>query len=201
MNRELLQHWQEQGVIVFDTDSDTLWEWGIKLLPDVRTYLMEILHDGQPQRIYRDLVIGLGFDPDTGQVTKKVDQKQDPQPCGNPKCKASTGIHDGLTFGSGELDDNGYWENPCFKCARAFEAANPGEEAWPFKNQKKSKVYTEGDFLNMTLSDLFGYWCLIKLNHIECPSPKDYSEIFEEFTNGLISEICEYLSNERIIKR
>lgn len=39
------------------------------------------------------------------------------RPCGNPKCKCSTGIHEGLTFGSGKLDDHGFWENPCRICA------------------------------------------------------------------------------------
>jgi hypothetical protein len=37
--------------------------------------------------------------------------------CGNPECSCSTGIHGGLTFGSGELDHNGYWEYPCRECA------------------------------------------------------------------------------------
>ena len=42
--------------------------------------------------------------------------------CGNPRCGASTGIHEGLTFGSGKLDENGYWEHPCDPCARAWDA-------------------------------------------------------------------------------
>jgi hypothetical protein len=42
--------------------------------------------------------------------------------CGNPECSCSTGIHEGLTFGSGELDDWGYWSKPCQVCARANDA-------------------------------------------------------------------------------
>lgn len=41
--------------------------------------------------------------------------------CGDPKCSVSTGIHDGLTFGSGNLDFNGFWEHPCNTCARWHE--------------------------------------------------------------------------------
>lgn len=53
--------------------------------------------------------------------------------CANPKCATSTGIHDGLTFGSGELDDSGYWSEPCGKCARAHESTDKDHEAcWPF---------------------------------------------------------------------
>ena len=54
--------------------------------------------------------------------------------CGNPKCGASTGIHDGVTFGSGKLDDFGYWEKPCYICARKWEELYPNEIAWPFSN-------------------------------------------------------------------
>jgi len=45
--------------------------------------------------------------------------------CGNPDCACSTGIHDGLTFGSGELDSNGYWEFPCRVCAEAWDKLLP----------------------------------------------------------------------------
>lgn len=45
--------------------------------------------------------------------------------CGNPKCGTSTGIDGSLTFGSGELDEWGYWSKPCRPCAENFEARNP----------------------------------------------------------------------------
>lgn len=58
-------------------------------------------------------------------------------PCGNHQCGASSGIHDGLTFGSGELDDYGYWEFPCYTCARSFEKAHPEyPQCWPFKKEE-----------------------------------------------------------------
>ena len=41
--------------------------------------------------------------------------------CGNPDCSTSTGIHDGLTFGRGRLDEYGYWEFPCRICAKEFD--------------------------------------------------------------------------------
>ena len=54
-------------------------------------------------------------------------------PCGNPECYVSTGICDSLTFGRGELDDNGYWEVPCSICARAHERNYPEDgPCWPF---------------------------------------------------------------------
>ncbi len=53
--------------------------------------------------------------------------------CGNPHCAASSGIHDGLTFGSGELDFNGFWQYPCAPCARAHERHHPeADPCWPF---------------------------------------------------------------------
>lgn len=42
--------------------------------------------------------------------------------CGNPDCCCSSGIHDGITFGSGELDQFGFWEFPCRPCAVAADA-------------------------------------------------------------------------------
>ena len=53
--------------------------------------------------------------------------------CGNQGCGVSTGIHEGLTFGSGQLDFNGYWENPCPTCARKHEEKHPEDApCWPF---------------------------------------------------------------------
>jgi hypothetical protein len=62
--------------------------------------------------------------------------------CGNEDCCTSTGIHEGLTFGRGELDFNGYWEIPCYECARAFEDQFPDKAkewgpCWPFKRDIK----------------------------------------------------------------
>jgi hypothetical protein len=58
--------------------------------------------------------------------------------CGNPECGVSTGIHDGLTFGSGNLDMNGFWEHPCALCARLNEKLYPEDgECWPFKPPEK----------------------------------------------------------------
>jgi len=58
--------------------------------------------------------------------------KKRQRPCGNPKCSASTGICESTTFGSGELDQYGYWEFPCSICAREYERKY-GEICWPFK--------------------------------------------------------------------
>lgn len=47
--------------------------------------------------------------------------------CGNNKCSTSTGIHGGLTFGSGRLDDYGYWSEPCRTCAAHWDSQIPQE--------------------------------------------------------------------------
>lgn len=62
------------------------------------------------------------------------------------KCSCSTGIHEnpladgsaelpwGLTFGQGKLDEHGYWEKPCFDCARRHEKQDgvPVNSYWPY---------------------------------------------------------------------
>lgn len=40
--------------------------------------------------------------------------------CGDASCGVSTSIMDCLTFGKGELDDNGFWEFPCEACSQAY---------------------------------------------------------------------------------
>jgi len=54
--------------------------------------------------------------------------------CGNDGCTISSGICGALTFGHGELDDDGYWEHPCILCASAWLRWDDGEEdteVWP----------------------------------------------------------------------
>jgi len=56
----------------------------------------------------------------------------DNKKCGHIDCNISTGIHGALTFGWGELDDNGFWEFPCSVCAREFEKKHPKYgSCWP----------------------------------------------------------------------
>jgi len=58
--------------------------------------------------------------------------------CGNPECCASTNIAGHASFGSGELDDYGFWEKPCGICARKYEALT-GEIAWPYAKDSPQK--------------------------------------------------------------
>lgn len=63
--------------------------------------------------------------------------------CGNPRCGVSTGIHDGLTFGWGDLDQYGYWEHPCGACARAWEKHSPEDApCWPFGPKRQPRKPT-----------------------------------------------------------
>lgn len=43
--------------------------------------------------------------------------------CGRSECRVSTGICGSLTFGSGRLSPEGYWEFPCEKCREAYSPA------------------------------------------------------------------------------
>src|SRR3954469_23857454 len=49
------------------------------------------------------------------------------------KCAISTGICGSITAGQGRLDENGYFEYPCFECAKRVEEnklANALERVW-----------------------------------------------------------------------
>lgn len=63
-------------------------------------------------------------------------------PC---NCSVSTGIHDGLTFGKGELSSNGFWEFPCFECARHAEIRDQEPEGtyWPWEKQAAAETKSQ----------------------------------------------------------
>ena len=54
--------------------------------------------------------------------------------CSHRDCGSSMAVGDIVTFGSGLLDDYGFWERPCEVAARNYEAQT-GEVAWPFKRE------------------------------------------------------------------
>jgi len=68
------------------------------------------------------------------------------------KCNVSTGIHGGLTFGGGKLNSNGYWEIPCYECARKHEKLYPDDifrygECWPSRCSRfKGEFISEKEF-------------------------------------------------------
>jgi len=49
--------------------------------------------------------------------------------CGRSECCASTGIDDNPTFGTGKLDENGFWEFPCNACLNADRKFRAEERA------------------------------------------------------------------------
>ena len=58
--------------------------------------------------------------------------KQFIRPEGHHLCKTSSTIYESLSFGTGELDDYGFWEHGCYECARAWEEQYPEDgECWP----------------------------------------------------------------------
>jgi hypothetical protein len=57
--------------------------------------------------------------------------------CNNFDCNISTGICGSKTFGSGKLDDCGYWDIPCDLCARMWEKDYPRDyPCWPFSSTR-----------------------------------------------------------------
>jgi len=44
--------------------------------------------------------------------------------CGRKECCASSGICESVTFGTGKLSFNGYWEFPCKECEDVWEKEN-----------------------------------------------------------------------------
>jgi len=87
--------------------------------------------------------------------------------CGNPNCSVSTGIHDGLTFGSGELDENGFWEHPCPICARECEKKHPEyAPCWPFSDKPTRKEMLTAEYF--MLEDAVEYLdkCMVVLKSV-----------------------------------
>ena len=79
----------------------------------------------------------------TGTSNNSSDIKK---PCGNSGCRVSIAIDDETpSFGSGKLDEFGFWENPCYVCARDYERRHPNEgPAWPYarKQGEQNKTIT-----------------------------------------------------------
>ncbi len=58
------------------------------------------------------------------------------RPAGH-QCSVSTGVHDCLTFGTGNLDANGFWAVPCPECAREHERQFPEcGPCWPHTDEQ-----------------------------------------------------------------
>jgi len=53
------------------------------------------------------------------------------------KCSISTGVHGCLTFGTGNLNDSGFWSKPCYECARAHEEQfSEDGPCWPHTKEQ-----------------------------------------------------------------
>lgn len=62
------------------------------------------------------------------------------------RCKTSSNVFEILTFGTGKLDEHGFWEHGCYECARAHEQQFPEDgPCWP---------HTDEDLRKMGLVDL-----------------------------------------------
>lgn len=62
------------------------------------------------------------------------------------------------------------------------------------------ETYTLEDFRGMKVGELFGFWCLSKLDGIELAEPRHYTDIYRRFMEMNLLDICEYLAAEGINK-
>ena|SRR3990167_4804348 len=63
------------------------------------------------------------------------------QGCGHADCGVSHNIAEDLSFGSGHLDEYGFWENPCSTNAREWERRFPQDKpCWPYTEEELSKM-------------------------------------------------------------
>jgi hypothetical protein len=78
------------------------------------------------------------------------------RPKGHEQHFASSTIAEDLSFGYGELDDNGFWEHGCYECARAYEQQFPEDgNCWPYstKTLRQMKIRR---FIQSIKKALFG---------------------------------------------
>lgn len=60
-------------------------------------------------------------------------------------CCWSTGIHECLTVGQGELDTHGFWQRGCPTCARKHEEAHPESgPVWPHSDKDLRAMFPAG---------------------------------------------------------
>jgi predicted kinase len=74
------------------------------------------------------------------------------RPCGDPRCSTSTGICGSLTFGHGNLDNNGYWEHPCVVCEDAHERTVSQQELIILRGPSGSGKSTLAGFIEAGLA-------------------------------------------------
>ncbi len=77
-------------------------------------------------------------------TTPKIQDIPVPVDADHTKCKWSSGIHDCLTVGRGELDAHGFWEQGCPTCARQHEIDHPEDgPVWPHKSIDVERMFPE----------------------------------------------------------
>lgn len=97
-------------------------------------------------------------------------------------CSTSTGIHEGLTVGQGELDSLGYWSKPCHHCARRIEKEHPHlAPVWPFP----SKEYV----MSLTTIDL---------RHLDS-SPKYHARLIWQKLFDMYREECDLTNMDNML--
>ena len=80
-------------------------------------------------------------------IRKKVMDNTSQKPFVRPRghnCQVSATVYEVLTFGRGKLDDNGFWQHSCYRCARAYEKQFPEEgPCWPHVRGRRRQVAGE----------------------------------------------------------
>ena len=73
---------------------------------------------------------------------KHIEDIAVPEDADHSKCRWSSGIHECLTVGRGELDEHGFWEHGCPTCARRYEAEHPERgPVWPHKREDVERMF------------------------------------------------------------
>lgn len=117
------------------------------------------------------------------------------KPCGHPDCSVSTGIDGSLAFGRGELDSNGYFEHPCYPCARAYEKSNPkAGKCWPFS---LPRPWLKRDFEDKTVYEMGVAYVIEHLNEDgkKMLYGDGYDKDFKKWRAGKMKQIIELLDS------
>jgi len=117
--------------------------------------------------------------------------------CGNKDCCVSTGICERTTFGSGMLDNNGYWEHPCIICAAVSQKFSPSIEVWPDPGKNAIPAWagqaTPGAQLTCLRSAMLGHLSNLKEG---CITPKEAVKKLTSLLNKQMREMEDHLQHK-----
>ena len=143
---ELPEAWYEEVRKYIPKFMYEIAEYDVLAPPESADEILESFN----QLYHKNTFIQGVFDPFRDEIQAYVDLQRaerspKERPCGNPECGVSTHIGDVLSFGSGELDPNGFWEFPCVACAAEYKKRHPLEDVWPDPSDPQKFVKLRAD--------------------------------------------------------